>query len=62
MVQDGESIYVAAMGMDPGAKVVTVDVETCVGVIHVIDAVLLPTGMSPSLSRVLVFMHWYGQV
>lgn len=39
---EGEDVYVAAEGQDlPGAKVVVLDVETCAGVIHVVDKVLL---------------------
>lgn len=41
-VQEGKDVYVAAEGTEmPGAKVVAFDVETCAGVIHVIDKVLI---------------------
>lgn len=43
--QDGMSpagIYVTAEGQGaPGAKVITADIETCAGVIHIIDALLV---------------------
>lgn len=40
-MQEGEDIFVAAKGMMPGAKVIALDVQTCIGVVHVIDKVLL---------------------
>lgn len=49
--QDGmtpPSIYVTAAGQElPGAKVTTADIETCAGVIHIIDKVLIATAAGP---------------
>lgn len=46
--QDGMTpagVYVTAEGQEaPGAKVSTADIETCAGVIHVIDKVLAASG------------------
>jgi hypothetical protein len=53
--QDGmkpPGIYVAAAGqLAPGAKVTTADIETCAGVIHVINKVLLPDGAAVAASE-----------
>lgn len=43
---DSESIFVTPAGTDVMAKVVTVDVETCAGVVHVIDKVLVPAPLA----------------
>lgn len=41
-MQVGQDVFVASAGQDlPSAKVVVLDIETCAGVIHVIDEVLL---------------------
>lgn len=42
IMQEGASIFVAAPGQVIGAEVVETDIMTCAGVIHVIDALLLP--------------------
>lgn len=43
---DGEGIIVVPKNTEIMAMVVTVDVETCAGVVHVIDKVLVPTATS----------------
>ena len=54
--QDGmcpAGIYVNAAGQEvPGAKVITADIETCAGVIHIIDKVLVAGGAGTQPSDV----------
>lgn len=39
----GDDLYLQSRGLDaPGAEVVVTNVETCAGIVHVIDDVLLP--------------------
>ena len=42
--EDGEDLVVSPAGSDVMAMVVTPDVETCAGVVHVVDMVLVPAG------------------
>jgi hypothetical protein len=42
-LQVGTDIFIVADGQSPpGAEIILADIETCVGVVHVIDAMLLP--------------------
>lgn len=46
---DGGAVFVQSRGLEaPGALVTATDVPTCGGVVHVIDAVLLPTQLDGS--------------
>lgn len=51
--QDGETpagIYVVGNGQSlPGSKVTTPDIDTCAGVVHIIDAVMLPNDPSAAV-------------
>lgn len=50
-------MYVAAEGQElPGAKVVVLDVETCAGVIHVIDKVLQADAPTPETTTMAPMM------
>lgn len=42
VIADGDMVFVTPMGTDIMAKVVDTDVKTCVGTVHVVDAVLVP--------------------
>lgn len=39
---DGEDLIVTPEGTTIAAKVITTDVETCAGIVHVVDKVLIP--------------------
>lgn len=44
---EGEDVMVSPAGTEIVAKVVTVDVQTCAGVVHVVDMVLVPAADAP---------------
>lgn len=44
---DGEDVMVSPAGTEITAKVVEADIETCAGVVHVVDMVLVPSEDAP---------------
>ena len=44
---EGEDVMVTSAGTEMTAKVVTPDVQTCAGVVHVVDMVLVPAPDAP---------------
>ena len=48
VIAEGEDLFITPLGTDIMSQVVITDVKTCVGTMHVIDAVLVPAGPEPA--------------
>jgi hypothetical protein len=51
LTTDGVKIFIATALMEGPAQIVAVDVQTCVGVIHIVDRLLLPVGWESQAAK-----------